>query len=124
MKLEFSNVNYTIYQFCPNKVLASEVLSRAFSWTRTADELSLVAISGLSIGADQENAGWRCFRVAGQLDFDMIGVLSRLSQVLAVASLSIFVISTYNTDYVFLKATDIASAKACLAKAGHTLSDF
>ncbi len=124
MTLEFSDVDYTIYQFSSNKDLPPEVLSNAFSWTRTADEISLVSATKLRLDADRESTGWQCFRVSGQLDFDTIGVLSRLSQLLADANISIFVISTYNTDYFFLKSSQIELAKTCLATAGFTIAHF
>ncbi|MCL2544482.1 MAG: ACT domain-containing protein [Clostridia bacterium] len=90
--------------------------------TRTGEELSLVCESG-SAPADAlaVEPGWRAFRVAGSLDFGMVGVIAGLSGVLAAAGISMFVVSTYDTDYVLLKAGDFARGLAQLQKMGYAV---
>ena len=65
--------------------------------------------------------GWRAFRVAGMLDFSLVGILAALSKTLADAGVGIFAISTFDTDYILTKAEDFDWAAAALTSAGHNL---
>ncbi len=65
--------------------------------------------------------GWKAFRIKGILDFSMIGVLSDISAVLAKNQIGIFVISTYNTDYIFVKKESFDPALQALAAQGYTV---
>lgn len=67
--------------------------------------------------------GWSAFRIEGELDFSLVGILSRLSAILADAGIGIFAISTYNTDYILTKTGDITRALALLEQAGYRLID-
>ena len=62
--------------------------------------------------------GWRAFRVQGVLDFSLIGILSRISAVLAESGVGIFAISTYNTDYILTKRDNWEMALQAIKKAG------
>ena len=62
--------------------------------------------------------GWRGFRIAGVLDFSLIGILSRYATVLTEAKIALFAVSTFNTDYLFVKAENFDRALACLQAAG------
>lgn len=64
---------------------------------------------------------WRGFRIAGVLDFSLIGILSDISARLAKVQIPIFVLSTYNTDYIFTKTQHFASAIEALKAAGYTI---
>jgi hypothetical protein len=89
------------------------------SVTRTADELSVVcAAAGVPSNVRAER-GWRCLQVVGNLDFSLTGVLASIAAPLAAAELSIFAISTYDTDYVLVRERDLAEAIGCLKAAGH-----
>jgi hypothetical protein len=94
-----------------------------FSLTRTADELSLVCPQQAVPAGVLCERGWRGLKVQGPLDFALVGVLSGLTAVLARASVSIFAISTYDTDYLLVKHTDLARAVAALRAAGYTVQD-
>lgn len=91
------------------------------SWhsvTRTPDECSVVCESRL-VPAGVSGAGpWRGLKVAGPLDFDLVGVLYRLAAPLAAAGISIFVVSTYDTDYLLVRAGALDDAVARLAGEG------
>lgn len=63
--------------------------------------------------------GWRAFRIQGQLDFSLIGILSKITKVLADCKIGIFAVSTYNTDYVLMKQENLARAMQALAEAGY-----
>ncbi len=89
--------------------------------TLTPDELSLVIPEEAApVGAATE-AGWRALRVAGPLDFSLTGVLVSLAEPLAQAGVSIFAISTYDTDYLLVRESALAAALAALRAAGHTI---
>lgn len=62
--------------------------------------------------------GWRGVRIAGRLDFALVGILARISSALAAANIGLFAVSTFDTDYVFVKAADLPRALAALAAAG------
>ncbi len=85
------------------------------SVTRTDDELSLVYPEGREINTQKCETGWVGFRVCGVLDFALVGILSRLSTALADAGVSLYAISTHDTDYLFVKADQEAAARAALA---------
>jgi uncharacterized protein len=81
-----------------------------YSITKTEDELSIVCLLD-SIPHDIKcEKGWRSLKVEGPLDFSLIGILSSISTILARKGISIFAISTFDTDYILVKDKDIASA--------------
>ncbi len=98
---------------------AAGTTDRFFSVTRTRDELSVVcAEEEIPAGATAER-GWRGLRVEGPLSFQLTGVLASLADPLAQAKISIFAISTFDTDYLFVRGVDLEPALACLRLAGH-----
>jgi hypothetical protein len=78
------------------------------SVTRTNDEVSVVGPVALAPSSGPVESGWRCLEVAGPLSFELTGVLSSLSAPLSKAGIPIFVISTFNTDYLLVKEVDSA----------------
>jgi uncharacterized protein len=88
-----------------------------FSATRTAEELSVVCLERDAPPEARVEGGWSCFRVAGKLDFGLTGVLAALASPLAEAGVSLFAISTFDTDYVLVK--EMARAREALENAGH-----
>jgi hypothetical protein len=89
--------------------------------TRTADELSIVCAEECVPPGTQIEAGWRALKVAGPLDFSLTGILAAIAAPLAAAKISIFALSTYDTDYVLIKETHVADAIRVLSRAGHTI---
>lgn len=92
------------------------------SVTRTADELSIVSPEALAPADVPLESGWRCIGIQGILDFAMVGVLAEISTLLASSGISIFVISTYNTDYILIKEEKIREAAGLLSSAGHEVN--
>ncbi|MDR0325007.1 MAG: ACT domain-containing protein [Oscillospiraceae bacterium] len=73
---------------------------------KTDDEVSLVCETRYTPqNAVAVETGWKALKIAGTLDFGMVGVISRITGILAQAELSVFVVSTYNTDYILVKAS-------------------
>ncbi|MCC6362920.1 MAG: ACT domain-containing protein [Bryobacterales bacterium] len=93
------------------------------SVTRTADELSVVCLQSAVPPSVTRNPGWRALRIAGPLDLSMIGVLLSIAQPLADAGISIFAISTFDTDYVLVKEASLPQAVAALTAEGHTVDE-
>jgi hypothetical protein len=90
-----------------------------YSITRNGEELSLVVPEHVAIGAGECERGWTCLTIQGTLAFGMIGVLAAVSRTLAEANVSIFVLSTYNTDHILVSTGDLERAIAALTGAGH-----
>ena len=89
---------------------------------KTDEEISLVCKTEdtpqNTLGRDD---GWRCFRVQGVLDFSLIGILSKLSGILAEHKIGIFALSTYNTDYILVKEENFERAMTVLASEGYAV---
>ena len=93
------------------------------SITRTPDELSILA-PAVDIPDDVlAERGWRCLQVAGPLDFALVGVLASLLGPLQRAGVSVFVLSTYDTDYLLVKEKQLARAISALRDAGHVIAN-
>ena len=91
------------------------------SITRTDAELSVVCPQEAVPPAARAERGWRCLRVAGPLGFGMTGILASLAGPLASSGVSIFVVSTYDTDYLMVQQRDLDRGIDALARAGHTV---
>lgn len=63
---------------------------------------------------------WRAFRISGELDFSLVGILAKISSLLAEKNISIFAVSTYNTDYIFLQKKDFTAAQEILIAEGYS----
>ena len=87
------------------------------SITRTDRELSIVCPGRLVPAGVRAEGGWRCFEVEGPLDFAMTGVLASLSGALSDAGITLFAISTFDTDYILVKDAD--AAQQALQRKGH-----
>ncbi len=119
MTLEFLPQTFTVAKIPHN----TPIPEGEFVFTaRTDTEFSLVCPTS----ATPENTpiredGWRGLRIAGTLEFSLIGILAKLSAVLAEASVGIFAVSTFDTDYIFLKEENLIRAKAALQNAGYRI---
>jgi len=92
-----------------------------YSITRTYEELSIVCPQENIPAEIKINKGWRCLKVQGPLGFDIVGILASLSMPLASEGISIFVFSSYDTDFIMVKNYDLEKAMEVLRKAGHTV---
>ena len=87
--------------------------------SRTAEELSITAVQRLVPADVRCERDYRALRVRGTLPPDLVGILLSIADPLAKAGLGIFAISTYDTDYVLVKARDLPAALEALRAAGH-----
>ena len=91
---------------------------------RTDEEISLVCKTENTPAATTErDDGWRGFRIEGVLDFSLIGILSKLSGILAENKIGIFAVSTFNTDYILVRGENFERAMTVLADAGYTVKE-
>jgi len=89
------------------------------SVTRTDEELSVVCREGRVPGGARSERGLKCLKVEGPFDFAAVGVVASFASALAIAAVSIFVVSTFDTDYLLVKEADLDKAAAVLREAGH-----
>lgn len=88
------------------------------SVTRTADELSIVCPEAAVPPDAKAERGWRAFRLEGPIPFQTVGVVSGLTRPLAEAGISVFVVSTFDTDYLLVKEAAVGRARSVLDRAG------
>ena len=111
---------FTVHSFPPSQAVPEVVLnSDIYFIGKTPDELSIVCSSHIELDSDEEESGWRAFEVLGPLGFSLTGILSNISGVLANANISIFAISTFDTDYILVKQSRVDLAIDELLKNGY-----
>ena len=122
--MELKKLEYDL-TVCKLSDLKDIDLSREFFFIgRTDEEISFVCKTEDTPGNTVErDDGWRGFRIQGVLDFSLIGILSKLSGILAENRIGIFAVSTYNTDYILVKKENFDRAVEVLSDAGYTILD-
>lgn len=111
---------FAVCQLPPGEEVPAWSAGGAFtSVIRTRDELSVVCAEGVVPAGTECEGGWRIFQIEGPLDFGLTGILASVAAPLAAAGVSIFALSTFNTDYVMVKAESMETAIAALTAAGH-----
>lgn len=118
--MELRKINHT-FSICKVKDFSQVNFDSAYCFLgKTDEENSLVCItSDVPDNIIERDDGWKAFRIQGVLDFSLIGVLSKLSTLLAENGVGIFAVSTYNTDYILTKEDDYLRALDILTKAGY-----
>lgn len=126
MTLSFSLLptSLAIARLAPDAPVPRHVLEAAgfVSVARTADELSIVCPEAAAGAFERVDRGWRCIKVHGPFAFDQVGILASLLNPLSAASVGIFAISTFDTDYILVKSHDMDRAVTALQAAGHHLA--
>lgn len=123
-RLELSTLpgRFGVCRFAADEPIPAWATTGSFcSITRTQDELSIVSPEDVVPAGVRGDMGWRCLRVAGPIDFTTIGVLASLVAPLAREGISVFAVSTFDTDYLLVKEETLAAACAALREAGHTI---
>jgi hypothetical protein len=127
LTLEVLEGTYCVCKGLPTHLIG-DMLSKSnfFSLTQTSDEVSIVCNEEIVpdyIGAIYEK-GWKAIKVVGPLDFALVGILANISSLLTKAGISLFVISTYDTDYILVKNTTLAQAISALEIGGHVVKSL
>lgn len=118
MKLRFFDREFSVCRLPDGGGV--DVSAEFFFLSRTPDELSLVCPSDSAPpDALKVEQGWRMFRVEGKLDFGLIGIVAGITRVLAEKNIGVFVVSTFDTDYVLIKWSGTDAAREALRDAGY-----
>ena len=97
------------FSICKVENIKQIDLSREFVFmSKTPDEISVVCETDyIPPNAIAFESGWKALKVSGELDFSLIGIIAKIADILAKTEISIFVISTFNTDYILIKAENL-----------------
>ena len=118
MKLKTLPYDLTVCKLPPET--KADLSADFFCLMKTDEEISLVCRTEQTPAeAAVREDGWRAFRIEGVLDFSLTGILSGLSGILAENGIGIFAVSTYNTDYILVKAENLGKALDVLREAGY-----
>lgn len=121
MVIEKLDFNFTV---CKVKDFSLVKLNDEYCFIgKTDEENSLVCISeNVPDNVTEREDGWKAFRIQGVLDFSLIGILAKITSILAGNNIGVFVVSTYNTDYIFVKEGSFAEAVGLMADAGYGIA--
>ena len=111
-----------VCRLSPDGETPSWVRGAFSSVTRTEDELSIVCDEGSVPDGVQAERGWRVLKVQGPIPFEITGVAAALVSPLAEAGISVFLLATYDTDYLLVKEDVFAQAVTVLRGAGHEVA--
>jgi hypothetical protein len=115
--------SYAIARLDPAAPIPEWANGEFVSITRTRDELSVIC-SDADVPTDITTVrGWRCLRAEGPFAMDAVGIAASFVAPLASAAVSVFVVATYDTDYVLLDGRSLERAIDVLRAAGHTIAD-
>lgn len=121
MKLKIIDRDFSV---CKVKDYSEVNFESEFCFTgKTDEENSLVCMTdNIPANVTERDDGWRAFRIEGILDFSLIGILSKISSLLAENKIGIFAVSTYNTDYIFTKSENFEKAVSVLKNNGYLIT--
>ena len=122
MDMELKQLPYGLTICKVSSIKDIHIDSDFFFISRTDEEISLVCrTEDTPANATVRDDGWRGFRIQGTLDFSQIGILSKLSGILAQNEIGLFAVSTYNTDYILVKEENFEKAIKALADAEYVI---
>ena len=121
MKLEILQPTFTV---CKVPDISAIDFTDAFYFiAKTDEELSVVCAStAIPENASQIDNDWKAFRIQGVLDFSLIGILAKITNILAEHKISVFAVSTYNTDYILIKSENFLKAIDVLKNNGYEIA--
>ncbi|WMN60180.1 ACT domain-containing protein [Pseudoalteromonas xiamenensis] len=118
--LQLLTENFAIHSMDETADIPTAVFkANVFFIAKTPDELSIVCPSTIHIDSFATESNWRALEVVGPLGFSLTGIMANISGVLAKANVSIFAISTYDTDYILVKQLQVDDAIKALKKDGY-----
>lgn len=122
MRLAILPSPLAVCRLAPDAAVPEWARGAFLSITRTADELSVVCDDGAVPAEIHAERDWRGLKLEGPIPFEMTGVAAALLAPLAAAGISIFLVSTYDTDYLLLKSPDFERALGVLRGAGYEIA--
>ncbi|MFC2136390.1 ACT domain-containing protein [Bacteroidota bacterium] len=123
-KLKFSILpgRFNIHRLNTDAEIPAEIYNSFFySVTKSEHELSIVIPDDLKIESEKCEENWKCLKILGPLDFDMTGLLAGISKILSDKEISIFAVSTFDTDYILVKNEKLNHAVITLELNGYKL---
>ena len=118
LNLKILDGSFSIYRLSPKNEIPIQIYQgQFFSITKTDEEISVVCSSSVHLDSESSETDWSCIKVLGPLDFSLTGILADISAILAKAEISIFAISTFDTDYILIKSEKLQAAKKALQQA-------
>jgi hypothetical protein len=118
--LSILDETYIIHKLAQSTNLPEGLIECEFySLSNSQEEISLVCPEQMLIQSENSSPNWKCLKVAGPLDLNLTGILAGLSDTLAKAKISIFTISTFETDYVLIQKQALKAAKSALISQGY-----
>jgi hypothetical protein len=113
---------YAVSRLSPEEPVPEWARGELLALIWTPDELSVVSTVESVPEAVRSEPGWRVLRVAGPLDFSLVGILAALTGVLAQAGVAVFALSTFDTDYLLVREGDLEQAVQALESAGQRVA--
>jgi len=111
LTLKLLNTTFAIHRLPANSSLPTKILSEPYYFiAKTADELSLVLPQTVCIDSHKVEKNWQALMVIGPLDFSLTGILAKIATLLAQEEISIFALSTFDTDFILIKSNKIEQA--------------
>ena len=121
--MELKKLEYDLTVCKVEKITDIDMSTDFFFIGKTDEEISLVCrTEDTPEKTTERDDGWKGFRIQGILDFSLIGILSKLSGILAESNIGIFAVSTFNTDYILVKAENFERALSVLSAEGYTIA--
>lgn len=123
MKLKVLKNEYAIYRFITTSNIPEEVYGSDFySITKTEDEISIVCNAlMLSDKKIKRSINWKILKIIGPLDLSLVGIIADISKILSENKITLFAISTYETDYILVKNIDLIRTIDVLNKNGYII---
>lgn len=121
LELRLLTGRFAIAQLASDAPVPDWVHGEVTCVARTPGELSILCAEDAVPEPVRANRGWRCLEVAGPLDFSEVGILASLTAALGAAGVSVFVFSTFDTDYVLIREEKLSNATKALQSSGHEL---
>lgn len=120
--LRLLNETFCIHSFPPETHVPPSVYSAPIYFiSKTYDELSIVCPQRIHLSGSEFEQDWTCLEVLGPLGFSLTGILANISGVLATAKISIFAVSTFDTDYILVKQDSMDMAISALNDNGYQI---
>ena len=111
---------YSIHRYAPDAAVPEIIKQgRFYSVTRSDEELSIVCEARFRFDAPRSEMDWRMIKIIGPLNFSLTGILAEIAALLAGVKISMFALSTFDTDYILVRSNTLTTARQRLEQAGH-----
>ena len=124
LTLEVLDDTFTIHRLPTDSEIPNQVCqSQFYNISKSDEEMSIVCSSSVLLDSERSEVGWSCIKVLGPLDFSLTGIIAEISDILATSEISIFALSTFDTDYILVKSEKLENARKALVKADYIFQE-